>query len=106
MHHILRPTKTVTRSGGDSSKGTGWAEMTVVEKAPAEWTEAERDFMEGRNPATAPLDRRIAQLEAFVKSIRHASVLFSDGYMSEGIAQINASLDHLSRHALPIAEVT
>jgi hypothetical protein len=66
MQHIVRPSKIVTTTDGDSSENTGYTSMTLVDKEPSEWTESERDFMSGRDPKTAPLERRIAELEALL----------------------------------------
>lgn len=42
-------------------------------------------------------DTRIAELEAFVRSIRHARQLIVDGFTSTGVTQIDESLRHLDR---------
>lgn len=40
---------------------------------------------------------RVAGLEAFVKSARHALQLFDDGYAAEGEVQLRAALAHLDK---------
>lgn len=40
---------------------------------------------------------RFEELEAFVKSTRHALVLFDDGHKDAGETQLRASIAHLDR---------
>lgn len=42
-------------------------------------------------------DKRIAELEAFEKSIRHAAQLFDDGFANWGETQVREAVRHLDK---------
>lgn len=102
MYHIIRPSKTVVTSGGDSSKGTGYAAISTVDKDPSEWTESERDFMAGRDPKTAPLERRITYLESQLRRIAHGDWQSPviDSESANTYAQIKAEMQNIAALAL------
>ena len=79
----MRPQKTIVESGGDSSAGTGYARFVSVDKDPLEWTEAERDYMAGCDPKTAPLERRIAKLEDALRRAKQKLVLYRAEHSGE-----------------------
>jgi hypothetical protein len=67
------------------------ARKAIAEGCTSSWP---RDWFESELDAR---DERIAQLEAFEKSIRHAAQLFRDGFASSGESQVLETVRHLDK---------